>query len=169
MEPLDVVASTYLACLLDVVREYTGATPTSRPLSANGPDQDTSDIPFATLVRFGEERVWGSSLFVSDEESLRTLAAGDVDDPTDWLGELNNQLVGRLKNRLLCRSVSLHVLPSIVVAGFVKDRGPAAGWVVEWAGGRMTACLGVTVAPGVSLAATDDTIEAAPEGSLILY
>ena len=168
MEPRDVAIATYLACLVELVGEYTGTKPASRALSTGHPREDTSDLFYSTLVRFGEERVWGSSVLVANEASLSALAVGDVDDPVDWLGELNNQLVGRLKNRLLRSSVNLQVSPPVPVVGFVKDRGPTTGWVVEWPSGRMTVYLGLSVTPGVTLA-DDDATEVAAEGSLILF
>jgi len=169
MEPLDVVTSTYLACLVDVVGAYTGAKPTARALSAARPITGTTDDTCATLVRFGEERVWGSSLLVADEATLRNLAAGEVDDLYDWLGELNNQLVGRLRNRLIRSAPHLQISMPVPVVGFVKDRGAAAGWEVTWNGGRLTACLGLTVTPGITLVADEPMADAAAEGSLVLF
>lgn len=169
MEPLDVVTTTYLACLVDVVGAYTGADPVARPLTAASPIAGTTDDTCATLVRFGEERVWGSSLLVADEATLRDLAAGEVDDLFDWLGELNNQLVGRMKNRLIRWTPHLQISMPVPVVGFVKGRGATAGWEVVWDGGRLTACLGVTVTPGVTLAADEPATAAAAEGSLVLF
>jgi hypothetical protein len=170
MEPLDVVSSTYLACLVDVVGIYSGATPTARPLSATRPVEGTNETTLATLVRFGEERLWGSSLLVADEDAVAGLGDGSVADLSDWLGELNNQLVGRMKNRLLGCAVSIQVSPPVPVIGFVKDRRAAAGWEVEWPGGRLTACLGLTIAPGVVLAADGSMSEVAlAEGTLCLF
>ena len=101
MVPHDVVTSTYLACLVETVGLYSGATPNARPFSAFGPapalDADSFEPPFATLIRFGEERVWGSSLLIAEGLSVLDLCAVADADPSDWLGELNNQLVGRLK------------------------------------------------------------------------
>ncbi len=172
MVPHDVVTSTYLACLVETVGLYSGATPNARPLaalsSAPGLDADADEPPFATLVRFGEERVWGSSLLIADGTSVLDLCAVAHADPSDWLGELNNQLVGRLKNRLLRRSVCLQLSPPVPVVGFIRDRRAVVGWELEWAGGRLTGCLGLTVAAGVVFE-TDDAVDVAAEGTLCLF
>ena len=172
MVPHDVVTSTYLACLVETVGLYSGATPSARPLSAlgpaPGPDAAADEPPTATLVRFGEERVWGSSLLIADGTSVLGLCDLPDADPSDWLGELNNQLVGRMKNRLLRSSVNLQISPPVPVVGFTRDRRAVVGWEVEWAGGRLTACLGLTVAPGVAFE-TDDAVEVAAEGTLCLF
>ena len=170
MVPHDVVTSTYLACLVETVGQYSGATPNTRPLSALGsaPGLDPDEPPFATLIRFGEERVWGSSLLIADGTSVLDLCAVADADPFDWLGELNNQLVGRLKNRLLRSSVNLQISPPVQVVGFTRDRRAVVGWELEWAGGRLTACLGLTVAPGVTFE-TDDEVEVVAEGTLCLF
>lgn len=168
MEPLDVVSTTYLTCLLDVVGAYAGTTPTARALEDATPVARVDDDPLATLVRFGEERVWGSSLLIADEGAVLGAADGAVADAADWLGELNNQLVGRLKNRLLRSGIGLQVSPPIPVVGFVKGRRGTAGWEVEWPGGRLTGILGLTVAPGIVLV-SDPTVEVVEEGTLCLF
>ena len=172
MVPHDVVTSTYLACLVETVGLYSGATPNARPLaalgSAPGLDPDADEPPFATLVRFGEERVWGSSLLIADGSAVLDLCAVAHADPSDWLGELNNQLVGRMKNRLLRSAVCLQLSPPVPVVGFIRDRRAVVGWELEWAGGRLTACLGLTVAPGVAFE-TDDVVDVAVEGTLCLF
>jgi len=172
MVPHDVVTSTYLACLVETVGLYSGATPNVRPFSGLGPapglDPDADEPPFATLIRFGEERVWGSSLLIADGTSVLDLCAVPRADPSDWLGELNNQIVGRLRNRLLRSSVCLLLSLPVPVVGFIRDRRAVVGWELEWAGGQLTACLGLTVAPGVTFE-NDEVVEVAAEGTLCLF
>jgi CheY-specific phosphatase CheX len=90
--------------------------PASPPQTTSA-DRECSDM--AGVIGFCAEQVTGTIVISTTEEVvLGTLPAG-IERPhsSDWLGELSNQLLGRLKNQLSEFGVVLQVSTPVVLVG----------------------------------------------------
>ncbi len=83
------------------------------------------DGPNLGLMGFTAPNLKGSvTLVVPSEVSFATQAGSD---PLDWTGELTNQYLGRLKNKLISYGVLLDLATPLVVSGLeVSLPGPEA-------------------------------------------
>lgn len=93
----------------------------------------------------------------------------------DWLGELANQLLGRLKSRLLAHGIAIQLgTPTTVsglelrVRGNTGDRQATPLWLLsgdDW----MVARLDAIASPGTELRSCPDPSNAAAEGEMLLF
>ncbi|QJW96666.1 chemotaxis protein CheX [Frigoriglobus tundricola] len=161
------VADLFVTALRELVRHYSGESPEIAPEPGFG-----AGAQLAAFVGFSDERVIGSVVLTAAPDVARALSDTHVADAADWLGELGNQLVGRLKNKLVPHDI--HVRLSVPVTasgnalGFSALRAEPTRWAARWTGGTMRALLAVSVAPGLELAPTD-AAGVAEEGSLSLF
>lgn len=81
-----------------------------------GTEAESSECAFLGVAALGGPSFNGSVVLQTNEEFLRhsntTLSA-----PADWMAELANQFVGRIKNRQLRDGISLRRMPPVVVTG----------------------------------------------------
>lgn len=92
----------------------------------------------ASVLGFGAERcdMHGSVALIGRPESIRTFNRDSVDNPSDWIGELNNQLVGRIKNRLIQYGVTVQMGTPIILSGDNLDLDGLSASQKHW---RLTA------------------------------
>jgi hypothetical protein len=98
-------------------------------------------------------------------------------DLEDWCLELNNQLVGRVKNKLLAYGPVLIVgLPVLLmgtdVSAAIAPQSEVHQYFVESADGQITLTLSTLVAPGVDLQEMEPSINGESvlaEGELALF
>jgi hypothetical protein len=102
-------------------------------------------------------------------------AAGDRIVAEDWLGEAANQLLGRIKNRLLGHGLVVSIALPTVLRG-VELKLMAAGDSVlctygfESPAGDVCAWLDVLCDPSLTLVPNDDpALHSAPEGAVELF
>ncbi len=90
----------------------------------------------------------------------------------DWLGELNNQLAGRFKNKLCVYGLQPKLSTPTTVSGQLLLLGALAGEVyvfsIRWPEGRFEAQLSLELERNLDLKA-DHTRVSAEEGSLDLF
>ena len=92
----------------------------------------------------------------------------------DWLGEMSNQLLGRVKNRLLRHGVTIAIALPMVLRG-VRVELVGAGkelWAYPFdsAMGPLCVWLDVLAEPEFQLAATsDEALDIPAEGDVILF
>ena len=110
------------------------------------------------------------------EESRRVLlgAVGSRGDVHDWAGELSNQLVGRLKNRLLKRGEAIHLATPMVLRGLqLEVRGSERPPVVhgyKTQHGQVWIWLDADVAPEATLDLVPETDDdALDEGGMMMF
>lgn len=159
----------YVEAMTDLIRHYSGETPRVSPVDGAPP----TGWPVLDLG-FGGFQMCGSSTLAGTADTVRHLEAGDgeVTDPEDWLAELNNQVLGRLKNKLVRVGVSIKVSTPFEAAGGLlvvgAKRPNPASWWVRWSGGELFATLSLAIAshvvftPGAEQAVQE-------EGSLCLF
>jgi CheY-specific phosphatase CheX len=99
---------------------------------------------------------------------------GSDDRLQDWLGELANQLLGRLKSRLLAHGIVIQLGTPTTVSGLELrvrcsgDRQATPLWLLagnDWFVMRLDAIA----APGVELCVSPDPSSAATEGEVLLF
>lgn len=82
----------------------------------SAPQRFDEGIAYCGVVGFAGPYVRGTCLLATTEGPL--LASDPVNGATrDWVGELVNQLVGRIKNRVLSRGVEFYVTTPVVIRG----------------------------------------------------
>jgi CheY-specific phosphatase CheX len=87
-----------------------------QPRAANAPE---SEVPllYCGVVGFSGEEMRGTLLLGTSREPLgRTSPASDA-SLREWIAELSNQMLGRIKNKLLTRGVNMHLSTPIVLRG----------------------------------------------------
>lgn len=78
---------------------------------------DDSELLYCGVVGFSGEQMRGSLLLATSREPLgRTSPTSDASF-REWIAELSNQLLGRIKNKLIPRGVTLHLSTPIVLRG----------------------------------------------------
>lgn len=89
------------------------------PLARVPLDQITRDpeLLYCAVVGFSGDQMRGSVLLATSREPLgRTSPTSDASF-REWIAELSNQLLGRIKNKLIPRGVTLHLSTPVVLRG----------------------------------------------------
>jgi hypothetical protein len=90
------------------------ALPLSRVLQGELPN---AELLFCGVVGFTGEQMRGTLMLATSSEPLgRTSPMRDA-SLREWIAELSNQLLGRIKNRLLVHGVDLHLSTPVVLRG----------------------------------------------------
>ena len=161
------IEELYLWAVQEVICHYANSNPTVSP------DESASPVDgLAAMIGFGAEHLNGSSVLMSDVDAVRALSGFEEIDHLDWLGELNNQVVGRLKNKMVRHSVSVQMSTPVVTSGssldFSSKCDHSSRWIVQWEGGTLTAFLSLNVSPELEFA-PPEAESVSDEGSLIFF
>ena len=135
---------------------------------------------YAATIGFSAGDVRGLVGIGMNPSTFAQLFAGTLNkppaaDPEDWLGECVNQLLGRLKNKLLpygvvispalptvLRGVRLHFRPTALSSFWMYGFEMPAGLLCVW--------LDVCIPESVVFALRDDPeFQGTPEGALLLF
>lgn len=76
----------------------------------------TDELLYTGVMGFVGESMRGTCLLAARAATVLAAAPPDA-RPRDWVGELANQLVGRLKSKLLARNVSIAMTTPVVLSG----------------------------------------------------
>jgi CheY-specific phosphatase CheX len=129
----------------------------------------TDELMYSGVMGFVGDGVRGTCLLAA--RSATVLAAAPPDArPRDWVGELANQLVGRLKSKLLARNVSIAMTTPVVLSGVRIEPLPRTHVepaVFDTATGKVLVWLEVEVDRAFALE-TERPI-AATEGDLLVF
>lgn len=175
-ESLGTIITGCVADMLNAVAELAEAKLT-RSGDSNG---DTATVGVASVLGFAGEQMKGS-LVVSCERSLLAashpnLAMGmPVDEASilDWSGEMANQMLGRIKNKLSTIGIKMSMSTPTTVTGkamqvrAAKD-GHAAEFVFTTSQGSLCVHFLVVIGDGVRFDA-EATASAASEGDSLLF
>ncbi len=108
------------------------------------------------------------------ERSCPVPSAGNEEQLQDWLGEIANQLLGRLKVSLLAHAIVIELGTPTTVAGLelrVRPRNECPTpplWLIsgsDW----LVVRLDATAAPNVLLCLSPDPSNSATEGEVLLF
>lgn len=138
--------------------------------NTNDPRPDSDTPLLSGAIGFIGAQLHGTCLLAADE----TLVHGSSPlegRARDWIGELSNQLLGRLKTKLLARSLIVSVSTPVVLSGIrimPLPRGTLKPSVFSSELGHAVVWLEVEVAEGVVMV-LDAPETAGPEGELLLF
>jgi CheY-specific phosphatase CheX len=76
-----------------------------------------TELLFCVVVGFTGDQIRGSILLATTREPLGRTAPVNDTSFREWIAELANQLLGRIKNKLVRRGVVLHVSTPVVLRG----------------------------------------------------
>ena len=161
------IEEIYLSSVKELVLHYSGQQAVSRRSPTIPAESD-----FVSILGFGDQDLRGSSVLVATPEFVRSLASGPVHSVLDWIGELNNQIVGRLKNRLARLGLNPQLGTPISVSGIDLDLEALGAtpqtWICQWSGHSLCTTLALDVQPLLQINKTVE-IEVAAEGCLRLF
>ena len=130
---------------------------------------ETDDLLLSGVMGFVEEHLSGTCVLASPRDVLMATAPQGA-RPSDWVGELTNQLVGRLKSKLMAHGLTVAVSTPVVLAGLKLSplpRGDASPTVYSSPGGRVLIWLEVEVDP--SFVWGEPEAGLAQEGDLLVF
>jgi hypothetical protein len=141
------------------------------------PDEGETPIRTLAMMGFGGDHLRGTLLLDADAsviaQSYPTPDAVRPEDLDDWLAELANQLLGRVKNRLLRHGIVIQMSTPTVVSGRAFRIGVLSGSEAcmphrfEGAGGGLSVRFEATANAGVALESPARDIAA--EGDMLLF
>lgn len=120
---------------------------------SGAPWQETEEVLYSGVMGFIGDRIRGTCLLAAPAATILASAP----EPTmarDWTGELANQLVGRLKSKLLARGIVIAMTTPVVLSGVKLQplpRSSVAPSVFETSSGRALVWLEVEVEPDFKL------------------
>lgn len=168
--------------IVDAVGSIFGLAGEAVTVPIRGVLVSASEGSIAATVGFTSAEVRGAVVTMTSAKliaaawprELRSSAPGER-DISDWAGELTNQLVGRLKNRLAASGLVLVQSTPTVIVGRHLDKAAATGtlarrYVFQGAEGVLVVCLDIVTDGHFDLhLARQGGSLSAPEGHLELF
>jgi len=127
---------------------------------------------YCGVLGFSGDQMRGSAVLAASKSTLDDSNPVKGGSARDWIAELVNQLVGRLKLRLLPHKVEIYLATPVVLRGeqlSLEARGPVVPmWFQRPSGDTLGLWLDLDLAKGFALA--DPIAEESPpeEGSMML-
>jgi hypothetical protein len=133
---------------------------------------NTFDIVFCGIVGFTGDQMRGALLLATSGEPLgRTLPSSDA-SLREWIAELSNQLLGRIKNKLVAHGVTLHMSTPTVLRGqhiAPVSVTPNAPYMFSSGNGVVCVWIDAEIVPGIDLTQASDASDVISEGSGFLF
>ncbi len=131
-----------------------------------------ADDPIVGVIGFTASKLRGNLALLVPTGVIRATQSGS--DPMDWTGELTNQFLGRLKNKLIGWGVALELSTPLVVAGLsLRLQEPAGSQSqrvdVKTSAGPVHALISVRTAEGFELLEAPVGDPIAAEGEMLLF
>lgn len=166
-ENASIIQDTFCQSLRGVIDFYSTCTisvePTSRPSGSDGT---------ASILDFSDQRFTGAAVLLASNKSLENLPGGRGFNPVDWLCELNNQVVGRLRNHLLRMGVPTKMGTPRTVSGKVLNESSFLAnpyYVsIKWEQDEIIAIVDLQINEDFEFVENDEA-EIAEEGSVELF
>jgi hypothetical protein len=168
-----------LGCARDIFAAYSVAFGDELPEDEAA---ESREDKLAAVIGFTGESMRGALAFVASERLLRLLYPIPSQQPSeseiaDWAGEFVNQLLGRLRNRLLPHGVEIHVsMPKVMAAAALRLTGTATpqAFNLRFHAGpdrsHVELWFDAVVAPGLDLTSIAPTaLEATKEGEHLFF
>jgi len=130
---------------------------------------ESDEVMFSGVMGFVGDRVRGTCLLAAPQGTVEAAAPKDA-SARDWVGELANQLVGRLKAKLLARGATIALSTPVVLRGVKLSplpRTDVAPVVFESAAGKVLVWLEVEIEDGFQLG--EERALKASEGELLVF
>lgn len=145
------------------------------PLSEAAAPVGGVSAPLCAVIGFGGKTLAGALMIAADKEPIAASRPTPQTTDRDWIAELSNQLLGRVKNRLLGFGVEVHATTPIVLRGERISPLGASGSLpgvtfTTSVGGRVTVWVDHQAIDGLQLAKLAAAAEPlAREGDVILF
>lgn len=127
---------------------------------------------YTAIIGMCDEKMSASIAMTTNAATVQALSRLPIACLADWLGELSNQLAGRLKNKLSIYGLQPRLSTPTTVTGQLLLLGALAGEVyvftIQWPEGRFEAQLSLELEEGLELR-VDHALASAAEGSLNLF
>lgn len=135
-----------------------------------------SEPGIAGVIGFTADAMRGSMVVYGYRKVLGAMGQTDGSDLAlrDWAGEVSNQMLGRLKNKLLAYGVVLSMSTPVVVVGFRLDVSALSGasriaCSAKTPHGVIRVSLDAVAQDGVLLEVREQIPMGASEGELLLF
>ena len=132
--------------------------------------RNDSNLAFCGVIGFTGQDMRGSLLLACSREPL-TLAGDNVHGIRDWLAELANQMLGRIKNRLITLGTVIYCSTPIILRGqhlAPLDNQPRSH-LFHANGGIVSVWFDVDMRSDLVLATTADPSACVREGETLLF
>jgi chemotaxis protein CheX len=166
-----VISELLAGCIVDLLADYgVDASPVVPPVS---PSEMVSVVGFTSGEMRGNLAIAATYDFF---ESTNVISAQPTEEQVrDWAGELSNQLLGRIKNRLLAYDLVLAMGTPMVITGLRMDVGKRRTGIAERQAylsskGSIEAWFEATVESGFVLEKNESAVDLSQsEGDLLFF
>jgi hypothetical protein len=152
---------------LELFHDY--ALPLARVIEGQLKD---AELLFCGVVGFTGEQLRGTLLLATSSEPLGRTSPLRDSSLREWIAELSNQLLGRIKNKLLAHGVTLHLSTPVVLRGqqiAPLSRAELVPFVFACDGGYVCVWFDAEVTQGVDLTQLVATEGLVSEGSTTFF
>lgn len=131
-----------------------------------------AEDPMVGVIGFTASKLRGNLALLIPAAVIRATQSGS--DPMDWTGELTNQYLGRLKNKLIAYGVALEISTPLVVAGLSLRLQEPPGTYTQrvdclTSAGPAHALISVRIGEGFELSEQPVGEPIAAEGEMLLF
>lgn len=168
MSNSSVLDAIVVTCCVELFADY-GVT------LSPGPSQDHGDgFLMCAVIGFSGDHVRGSLMLASTGEPLGGSHPTGATGERAWIAELSNQLLGRIKNRVLAHGATICVATPLVLRGQHLAPVPRAELAphpfVADTGGHVCLWLDAEIAEGFDLTVEPRVVPGAPaEGEALMF
>jgi CheY-specific phosphatase CheX len=127
---------------------------------------------FCGVVGFTGEQIRGTLLLATSSEPLGRTSPMRDSSLREWIAELSNQLLGRVKNKLLAHGVTLHLSTPVVLRGqhiAPLSRAELVPYAFACDGGYVCVWFDAEVIPGIDLTQMVSTEGLITEGETTFF
>ena len=173
-DPREIIFDAFVASATDLFEHYSNSRPDVEDVDPSiGEDAlCVSGKTISTSIGIGADDFRCSVGFITSRETAGRLFEQELDDPADWLGELGNQLVGRIKNVVVRYGVLSQLGMPVSTNGthlcFSKLDAASSCISINTECGKVLALISTWVRPGVKWSLCECE-EVADEGSVCLF
>ncbi|CAN5590767.1 hypothetical protein BH11MYX1_BH11MYX1_16690 [soil metagenome] len=162
------------ACIADIVQRatielFSHYAVDIGPLAGTG--TPTQHLALCGVIGFTGPDMRGSLMLGCSLEPLQLARGGGEMTMRDWLAELTNQLLGRVKNRLIGLGVDFCTSTPVVLGGerIAPVSSQSAGHLFTADGGLVSVWFDTAIRPDLELDTADDPGAVPIEGSTLLF
>ena len=142
------------------------------PLQAAEQDDRPLDLLFCAVIGFSSEQMRGTLVLATTREPLGRTSPVQGGELREWIAELSNQLLGRVKRQLVDRGVELAISTPIVLRGERLHPMPskeAAPLKFVCEGGCVCVWMDAVLVPGLDLSQVQTSEPGMGEGDAMLF
>lgn len=137
------------------------------------PHDDSAKLLYCGVLGFSGDQMRGTLLLATSREPLGRTSPTSDSSFREWIAELANQLLGRIKNKLIPRGVTLHMSTPIVLRGEhlapIPRDASIRPYTFSCDGGYVCVWFDAELTSGLDLSAVDANAEFISEGESMLF